>query len=61
VWNETHQVGGKLFMIMAFVMLITLFFPEKFLVLFITPLAAVVIFIMAYSYVLYRRYGKKKK
>ena len=60
VWNKTHRLGGILFVISGFVMLVaSLFFGEK--VMFIVTMVAgvgTVVITTVYSYILYRKYNQ---
>lgn len=55
VWNETHRIGGTLFIISGILALLGAFFPNYALWLLLIPLFASVIFPFVYSYVLYQR------
>lgn len=58
VWDETHRVGGPLFKISGGLALIGAFFPAyTFWFLFI-PLIGSTLFLVIYSYVLFRRESK---
>lgn len=61
VWKKTHQVGGKLFMLLALVALATIIQPEYMFYVFIISMLLVTAFVMIYSYFLYQRLPKKKK
>ena len=58
VWNETHRIGGTLFIISGFLALLGALFPGYALWLLLIPLFASVIFTFVYSYVLYQRETK---
>jgi uncharacterized membrane protein len=56
VWNQTHRVGSVLFMICGFIALFGLFFPGMLVFwLLLVPIFASTIFLVVYSYWLYRR------
>jgi uncharacterized membrane protein len=55
VWEETHRVGGPLFKLSGLLALIGIFFPAyAFWFLFI-PLIGSTVFLVLYSYVLFKR------
>ena len=55
-WERTHRLGGWLFVLVGLIGLITSFFPPlRFIGLFV-PLIVVVIVLVVYSYIAYRRY-----
>ena len=56
VWNETHQLGAKVFKVSGLLALVGVFFPTWGFLLFLVPILAGSIYIVIYSYVLYRRY-----
>jgi uncharacterized membrane protein len=60
VWDETHRVGGKLFQYSAVIALFGLLFPPYSFWFIIIPVIFSSFGIMAYSYVLFRRYGSDK-
>ncbi|MBP9817154.1 SdpI family protein [Candidatus Shapirobacteria bacterium] len=55
VWNQTHQVGGKLFKLSALTSLLGVFWPTLSVYFLMVPLFGSVIFVFVYSYFLYRR------
>lgn len=59
VWNKTHQLGSKLFMVFALVMLSSIFFPKKFVWFVLIPVIAIVLFLFIYSYLEYKKEVKK--
>ncbi|MCX6784978.1 MAG: SdpI family protein [Candidatus Komeilibacteria bacterium] len=61
VWNKTHRLGGKLFMILGLLMLITPFWHLPSAIRFwlvIIPVLLVALVPMVYSYVIYKRIKK---
>jgi uncharacterized membrane protein len=59
VWNKTHRVGGKLFMIFGVILAIAPFLPETIaLALFLSWVIVLVAGTFAYSYWLYRQEKK---
>ncbi|MBU1131115.1 SdpI family protein [Patescibacteria group bacterium] len=60
VWNKTHRLGGKLFMIMGVLLMITPLLPYSniFLTLVI-PIIIMSLVPIVYSYLLYRKIEKK--
>lgn len=58
VWNETHRIGSTLFIASGLLALLGAFFPLYAFWLLLIPLFASVIFLVAYSYVLYQRETK---
>lgn len=58
VWDKTHSLGGKLFMIAGFFSFMGLFF-KKFMIYFIlVPLAIIILVTMIYSYFMFRKIKK---
>ncbi len=56
VWNKTHRLGGKLFMLMGILMIFTPLFPVKSLLwVLIVPVSLIAIIPIVYSYVLYKK------
>lgn len=55
VWDETHRVGGLLFKISGAVALVGAFIPTYAFWFMFVPLMGSTLFIVIYSYVLYRR------
>lgn len=60
VWRKTHQLGGKLLMASAAVMLLGLVFPKYLLWFIMVPLLGSSAYLVLYSLVLYRREKKEK-
>ncbi|MDP2749416.1 MAG: DUF1648 domain-containing protein [Nanoarchaeota archaeon] len=67
VWNKTHRLGSFLFMLAAFMMLLSFFAPENSaisMIFVLVPIFAIVIFSFGYSFYLFKKEknsGKKKK
>lgn len=59
VWEKTHRVGGKFFMITAIAALFGIVFPKQSIWFILIPVFATVIFTVIYSYLVYRRLEKK--
>ncbi len=62
VWQKTHQLGGKVFIFMGILSLLTVFIPSEFafkifMIIVITGSLVPVV----YSYILYRQLGLLKK
>jgi uncharacterized membrane protein len=56
VWNKTHRLGGKLFMLFGFLLLITPLLPTKSLLwTLLIPVAVVSLIPIVYSYILYKK------
>lgn len=61
VWNKTHRLGGKLFMILGLLMLLTPLWHFESSIMFwlvIVPMLLVGFIPMVYSYVIYKKLGK---
>jgi len=63
VWEETHRIGKYAFVIYGIAMIILsfLFRPQLLFLVFIGGIAIVVIFLFAYSYLLYKKVYKNKR
>ena len=61
VWNETHRMGGVMFVISGVIMLVSALFLGEKLMFAVTMIAAVgtVLVTTVYSYLLYRKYNKE--
>lgn len=59
VWDETHRVGGDLFKISGIITITGLFFPAQAIYLILIPILASTIFVVVYSYLLYRKESLK--
>jgi len=55
IWDQTHQVGAKLFKITGILTLFCLFFPNQALFFLLVPVLLSTVFIFVYSYYLYRK------
>ena len=61
VWNKTHRLGGKLFIISGIIMILLYFFPESIKIpLLLGNILALVIVTIGYSYYLFVKESKKK-
>ncbi|MBI1793163.1 MAG: SdpI family protein [Chloroflexi bacterium] len=58
VWDETHRVGSRLFIIMGVITMLTIFFGEIGIYIMMTALLIAVIVPVVYSYVLYKEETK---
>jgi uncharacterized membrane protein len=54
VWNETHRVGGKMFIAAGALALLGAFFPDFAIWFIMFPLIGASLFSVVYSYILYR-------
>ena len=62
VWEKTHRLGGILFMVSGIIVLAALFFPSKYLLLFmLIPIFILIMVLILYSYFLYRKTEKPLK
>ncbi|MFA6461330.1 MAG: SdpI family protein [Candidatus Woesearchaeota archaeon] len=61
VWNKTHQLGGKLFKVAAIVSLSGLALGKYAFWIMLLPILGVSLFIVVYSYWIYRKINSKRK
>lgn len=65
VWNKTHKLGGILFRAVAIISLAGIIFQKYAFLIFFVPMIAVVVFLLIYSYVIFKKIkpkiGKKRK
>jgi uncharacterized membrane protein len=55
VWDRTHQAGGRVFKLAAVIMLLGVFFPGYYALLFImVPVLGAALYAVVYSYVAYQ-------
>jgi uncharacterized membrane protein len=59
VWDKTHKLGAKLFKATAAVCLLGMVLPNYAIWFVLVPVIATAIATMVYSYVVYRKQGKK--
>jgi len=59
VWDKTHQLGSKLFMTFALIMLSSIFFVKQMVWFILIPLITMVLYLFIYSYLEYRKEVKK--
>jgi uncharacterized membrane protein len=60
VWNQTHRVGGKIFMLVGFILSLMHWWPENLQVLIFISIALIVFFgTFVYSYFLYKKEEKR--
>jgi len=55
VWNKTHKVGARLFKVAALITLLGLVFRDQAILFVIVPVVVFAIYLIAYTYVEYRR------
>lgn len=55
VWEKTHKLGGKLFKIAGAAVFLGMFFPENAQIFALIPVLFVAVFIVVYSYAVYRK------
>ena len=60
VWDKTHALGGKLFKIAAIISLIGMFFGDLAIWFMLAPVMLCSVFIVVYSYLLFRKETKPK-
>lgn len=61
VWNKTHRLGGKLFIIAGILMLLQIFIPTSWrMPIFIVMIVMITLGTIGYSYLLYRAEEKNK-
>ena len=59
-WNRTHRLGGKLWVACGFVFILSMFLPNKFMVvIFLSVIAVAVLVPTVYSYLLFREKEKR--
>ena len=58
VWDETHRVGGKLFIASGLLALLGAFFPDYAFWFIMGPVMGTALFTVVYSYVLFQRESK---
>lgn len=58
VWDETHRVGGKLFIGAGILSLLGAFFPNAAVWFILVPILGTTLFTVLYSYYLFRREAK---
>jgi len=61
VWNKTHKMGGILFKIIAILSLIGVFLPNLAIWFVFLPIIIVTVWVMIYSYLIYKKENKNKK
>jgi len=61
VWNKTHRLGGKMFILLGLVMICGTFLPsETFWKAFTVSIVIILLIPMIYSYLLYRKLKENK-
>lgn len=59
-WNRTHRLGGKLWVACGFIFIVSMFLPNKFMVvIFLSVIAVAVLVPTVYSYLLFREKEKR--
>ena len=58
VWDKTHQLGGKLIKLSAIVALIGMFFGQYALWFVLLPIMGVMVYLVVYSYLEYKKENK---
>ncbi|MFA5412635.1 MAG: SdpI family protein [Candidatus Micrarchaeia archaeon] len=59
VWDKTHKVGGKLFIMMGIILTLSVFLGSTSFYIMIAGILAVVIYLFWYSYVQFQKEKKK--
>jgi len=59
VWDKTHQLGSKLFMIYAVIMISSIFLVRHFIWFLLIPLIAIILYLFIFSYLEYKKEVKK--
>ena len=55
VWKRTHNLGGRLFILVGIITLLGFFFFEQAIFIFLISIIAAVIILFVYSYLIYKR------
>lgn len=58
VWNETHRLGGKLFIASGLLALLGAFFPDYAVFFILIPILGTTLFTVLYSYYLFQKEAK---
>jgi uncharacterized membrane protein len=58
VWDRTHRLGGRLFKIAGIIIILLSIVPEIAIYVLLGLILSIVIWLVVYSYTLYRRLGK---
>lgn len=58
VWNRTHRLGGKMFKIAGIIILLLSFVPEIALYVLLGLALGITVWLVVYSYILFRRLGR---
>jgi len=59
VWDETHRVGSKLFILSGIISLVGLFFPNYVFWFILIPVLFTALFCVVYSYLVWKKIIKK--
>jgi uncharacterized membrane protein len=60
VWDKTHKLGSKLFVISGIITLIGILFEDFIIYFILVPILVSAVFLFIYSYLVYRNTVKKK-
>ena len=60
VWENTHKLGSKLFMITGIIIMIGLLFENQLMWFILVPIGALVVWLFVYSYLDYSRRHKNR-
>ena len=55
VWNKTHKLGGMVFKTISVLIFISMFLPKNFLILSIAFMFGLLVWVVIYSYLEYRK------
>jgi len=55
VWDKTHKLGGRLFKLAGLIALVGVFFGSFAIVFVMVPVMMAAVYLVAYSYVEYRK------
>ena len=59
VWEKTHKLAGKLFKVLAIIMIVGLFFDKYLMWMLFVSIVVVVVWLFVYSYLIYNAEKKK--
>ncbi len=60
VWDKTHKIGSKLFMISGVISMVGVLFPKYSIFFLIVPIIISSVYLMIYSYIEYKKEKQKK-
>lgn len=61
VWEKTHALGGKLFIISGIIALAGILFEAYLMWFILIPVLLTAVWVIVYSYIIWRKVGKKNK